>query len=272
MEENNTTNNTEFTEDEEFELTHTDKLVGIFTEPGVTFEKIAKFPIKVTDWLIPLLLLAVVAAFSNIIMMSNPTIKYKIIEEQTAKMEQQFDKMVEEGKLSREDADKQIERMQDFMEQGGGVGMVLQSVGTVVFLFIFFFLISFVFHLIAKFALNGQGSYQASMVAYGLPFYISVIQIILMVLAAMTMDRLFTDLSVASFLSMDKHTFVGFILSKVDIISIWFYGVFAIGLAKMHGSKETGKYMATVYGVWIGFSIILFLLSKSVPFFQNFIR
>lgn len=271
MEENNEIKNEELLEDEEFELSHADKLAGIFTEPKVTFEKIAKFPPKITDWLIPLFLLAIVAVFSNIIMMSNPVIKYQVIEEQISKMEKEFDKAVEEGTISREEAESRIESARDMME-GGAVGMVIQSVGTVFVLFIIFFLISFVFHVIAKFVLGGQGSYSASMVAYGLSFYISIIQVIIMVLAAMLADKLFTDLSIATFLDMDKHTFVGFLLSKADIISIWFYGIFAIGLAKMHGSDNTKKYMAMVYGVWIGFSLLLFFVSKTVPFFGNFIR
>ncbi len=271
MEENNNANNQILNEDEEFELNHTDKLVGVFTEPKITFERIANFPPKVMDWLLPLFLLTVVAVFSNIIMMSNPTIKYKIIEEQTSKMEEQFDKLVEEGKMTQEQADTQIETAREFME-GGTLGTIMQVVSTVIMLFIFFFLISFVFFLLAKLVFKGDGSYSASMVAYGLPFYIAVIQVILMVIAAMATDRLFADLSIASFLDMDKHNLVGFILSKADIFSIWFYGVFAIGLAKMHHSKETGKYMGLVYGTWIGFNLIIFALSKAFPFFSNFIR
>ncbi|RMD50272.1 MAG: hypothetical protein D6830_03135 [Ignavibacteria bacterium] len=271
MEENNQVNQ-ELMDDEEFELSHTDKLVGVFTEPKETFSKISKFPPKVVDWFLPLFLMIVVAVLSNVVMMSNPTIKYKIIDEQMTKMEERFDEMVESGDLTREQADAQLERTREFMEGGGAFGLITQAIGTVIFVFVFFFLISFVFHLLAKMVFKGEGSYSHSMVAYGLPMYISVIQIVLMVLAAMTMDKLFTDLSVASFAGMDKHTLLGFILSKVDVFSIWFYGVFAIGLAKMHKSNDTGKFMGLVYGTWIGFSLILFALSKAFPFFSNFIR
>ena len=39
-------------ESEEDELSHTDKLAGLFTEPSSTFQSIAKFPPKVIDWLL----------------------------------------------------------------------------------------------------------------------------------------------------------------------------------------------------------------------------
>ena len=36
-------------DDEELELNHSDKLVGIFSEPASTFQTMAQLPIKATD-------------------------------------------------------------------------------------------------------------------------------------------------------------------------------------------------------------------------------
>ncbi|HSP88840.1 MAG TPA: hypothetical protein VLN45_11945, partial [Ignavibacteriaceae bacterium] len=41
----------------EEELSHTDKMIGIFSEPSATYEKIARFPVRTIDWLMPFLLL-----------------------------------------------------------------------------------------------------------------------------------------------------------------------------------------------------------------------
>ena len=46
-------------EDEDLEQSHTDKLVGLFTEPGDTFKTLARFTPKTVDWIIPLLILSI---------------------------------------------------------------------------------------------------------------------------------------------------------------------------------------------------------------------
>ena len=258
-------------EEEDFELNHSDKLVGVFTEPTKTFERMAKFPPKTVDWLLPLILLIIVAVLANFVMMSNPTIRYNVIEKNLAQVQNRLDKMVEEGKLTREQADSQLEMTRKMME-GKGVGIVLQAVGTTVSLFLIFFIIAAVFHIFVKTFLKGEGNYSSSLVAYGLPYYILIIEIILTVIAAMITDRMFTDLSVASFAAMDKSSFLGFILSKVDIFSIWYYTILGIGLAKMHKAKETGKYIALVYVIWLGFGIIFYFLGQNVTILRSFMK
>ena len=56
---------------EEQELSHTDKLVGVFTEPAAMFSKAAKFPAKTADWIIPVLVVIVISILSQLVMMSN---------------------------------------------------------------------------------------------------------------------------------------------------------------------------------------------------------
>ncbi len=264
-------NDEEFDEENEFYLNHSDKLVGVFVEPGNTFEKIAKYPIKHVDWLFPLLLMIIVSIVANFVIMSNPTVKYNFIEKTMKITQQKYDELVKSGKLTQEQADKSLEAQRSMFESSSR-WLIISSVSQFMVDFIKFFIIVAVFHLLVKLFLKGEGNYSASMVAYGLPYYILVIQIILIVLATMLTDRLFTDLSIASFLSMDKTHFVGFILSKVDIFLIWFYGVIGVGLAKMHKSKTTGKYVVLVYTTWIGFSLIVFYLAKTVPLFSGLAR
>lgn len=39
-----------------------------------------------------------------------------------------------------------------------------------------------------------------------------------------------------------------------------------IGLAKLFKSENTRKYIILVFAIWLGWSIISFLLAKNVPF------
>lgn len=257
--ENEISANEEF-EDEEFELNHTDKLVGIFTEPGVTFEKTAQFKPKTADWILPLILVIIASSVSLLVLMSNPQIKYQLMEKQIESLQKQAD----EGRITQEMADQQEERIREFSE--GSLGSIFSIVGIVFGSFIIFFIISGVFFLASKFILKGDGSYSSAMVAYGLPHYVVVIQVIVTVIAALLMGKFLEGVSVASLLQMDTKTFTGMLASKLDIFSIWFYSLFSIGLAQMFKSESTGKYFGLVFGMWIGFSIIWFFISKSIPF------
>lgn len=257
---------------EELELSHTDKLVGVFAEPQPMFSKIAKFPAKTSDWLIPVFVVIVVAILSQFVMLSNPEIKQQQQDKMMERIEKQFDEAVEKGQMTRDQADQQLETMQDNMSSGAGG--IFQTIGIVVGIpvgmFIVFFVVTGFFFAVSKFGLKGEGAYKDVMVAYGLPMYISVIEIIISVIAALAMGKLMTGLSAADLVGMDKATTTGFLLSKANPLSIWYYIVFGIGLAKMNKSDDVKKYVIAVVAIWLGFSILFHFLTKAVPFLANF--
>ncbi len=251
--------------DEEFEPSHSDKIVGLFSEPVKMFGEVSKFPAKVTDWLIPLLVFSFVLSLSTFIMQTNPQIKYEMLEKQTVAMEKNFNAAVDSGKMTQEQADTQIEKIRERMEKGGMMMLIPQVVGIVIFMFIVFFLISGFYYGVVRLILNGSGTYSTSMVAYGLPFYIASIQVVIQVIIAMLMSKMITDLSVGTFLGLDKTEFLGFFLSKLDLFSIWFYVVVGIAYAKMFKSDDTKKYIIAIIGLWLGFSFLFFYLGKAFP-------
>ncbi len=259
-------NDEELLEEDEFEFSHSDKLVGLFSEPANTFAKIAQAPTKVIDWLIPLLIVIVVSSLSTFIMMSNPQIKFDLMEKQTEAMEKTFSEYVDSGAMTQEQADAQIEKTREAMEKGGTAIMVSQIVATVVMGFIVFFIISGFYYGVTRLILKGDGTFSNAMVAYGLPYYIIALQIVFMAIAAMLMNKMVSDLSITTFLDLDKTEFVGFLLSKLDLFTIWFYVVVGIGLAKMFKSDDTKKYIGMVLGLWFGFSLLFFYIANAVPF------
>jgi hypothetical protein len=257
---------------EEQELSHTDKLVGVFTEPVAMFGKAARFPAKTSDWLIPIFVVIVVAILSQFVMMSNAEIKQQQQDKMIERMEKQFDEAVEKGEITREQADQRMEAMQESMSSGAGG--IFQTIGIVVGIpvgmFIIFFIVTGFFFAVSKFGLKGEGVYKDVMVAYGLPMYISVIEIIISVIAALAMSKLMTGFSAADLMGMDKATTTGFLLSKANPLSIWYYVVFGIGLAKMNKSNDVKKYVIAVIAIWLGFSLLFHFLTTAVPFLANF--
>jgi len=257
-------------ENEEFDIGHSDKIVGLFTEPGKTFTKMSKYPPKPVDWIIPILLVIVVTILSQIVLMNNPVIRHAIAEKSLVKIEKQFKQMVEKGQISQSKADEQLDAIRERMEKGSVLQLIGIIIGIPIITFILFFIVSGVLLLIAKYILGGEGSYNSAMAAYGLPFYVISLQVIIMVIAALVMNKFLTGISVADLMSADKSTFLGFVLSKLDIFSIWFYVLVGIGLAKMFKSNNSSNYIIASLSMWIGFSLLFFLLAKVWPFLDMF--
>jgi hypothetical protein len=244
--------NSTLQENQAEELSHTDKMTGIFTEPSATFENISKFPVRTVDWILPVIILFIVVSLTQILVMSNEEIYFEARQKQREQMQKTFNEMVQKGQLTREQADRQLEAVEERMAMGRGpAGFIFQAAGIFVVGFIVFFLVALIYFLLSKFALGGNGGYTSALVASGLTAYISIIQIVLGAILAMAFGRLINDVSVASFANIDKSTITGWFLGKVDPFSIWAYSITSIGLAKMFRSDSVTKYFIVVFAVWI---------------------
>ena len=255
---------------EEQELNHTDKLVGVFAEPQNVFTKIAKFPAKTIDWILPVLVLIVVIILGQFVMKTNAEIRQQQKQKGLEQIEKNFEEAVKKGQMTQAQADEQMATIEERMDSTGAFQTIGLIVGTPIAVFIVFFVISGFFLLVTKFGLKGAGTYKDVMVAYGLPYYIASIQQIVVVIAALAMSKFLTGLSVADFMGSDKTTVAGFILGKLDVFSIWFYVVFGIGLAKMNKSDNVKKYIIAVLAIWIIVGLIFFYIAKAVPFLAAF--
>ena len=56
------------------ELSFTDKFTGVITSPAATFESIAKFELKTSDWLLPIVLMLAAAALFTILKFTDPQV------------------------------------------------------------------------------------------------------------------------------------------------------------------------------------------------------
>jgi hypothetical protein len=255
---------------QEEELSHSDKMIGVFSEPTATFEKTAKFPPKTMDWFLPILLLAVLISVQQILYHANPEISFQLKQKQMEAIGKRLDVQVESGAITRDQANQQRDMIESRMDQMGGIALVFQTIGIWIAIFVVFFIMAGIYFLLVKFALKGEGGYSSVMVASGLSAYIGVLGIIITTIISLLMGKLFMDSSVASFMGSDKSTIVGWVLAKLDIFTIWSFVVFAIGLAKMFKSSSTQKYYMLVFGIWLIGGLILFFLAKAIPFLKFF--
>lgn len=241
------------------ELSFLDKVTGIFTEPSNVFESIKKFEFKTVDWLIPTIVLILVAILSNSLIMSNPEIKVEAIAEQRAKMEEQFKDAVAEGRMSQEQADTQIEQAEKMME--GGLGTIFRSIGAIVFIFLFLFLVSLFYWLIWTKLLKGTGQYKGALTVYGMTYWIGIVEVILVVILSFVMVKLVQGVSIATFVDFEKASDLRYFMAKLNPFTIWGLYVAGIGLGKIF-SVEKNKSLLTIFIIWVVYVII----AKFIPF------
>jgi hypothetical protein len=269
MDSNDTITPTEETPQQNGELSHSDKMIGVFTEPAKMFYHTSKFAPRHKDWVIPVLILFLVVALIRIIAMTNEEVFFEAKKQGVERIE----KMVEDGTLSREEGDQAIEGIDQQMEfMNGPIGWVITIATTLIFGFIIYIIIVGIYYLFIKFILKGDGTFTSALVANGLTAYISILQIVIAGILTMLLGKMVMDTSIASLLGSDKNTLTGWFLAKLDPISIWAYIVLAIGFAKMFKSESTGKYYVLVFGIWLIGMFILFQLAQAVPFLQNFMQ
>ncbi len=249
------------------ELDHSEKLTGIFTSPKATFEKMSHFPPRTIDWLLPVLLLLVLVVVSQFVMMSNENIYFNMKQQQIEKSRTFLQQMVDKGQISESQAEESMNRIQDQFSNGRTPGrMAIQAGSILIGGFIFFFIVSAIYFLFSKFALHGDGNFASALVPNGMVSYIVIIQVVIATILAFAFGRMLNDVSLASLFNLDKTTWTGFALAKLNIFTIWEYVVLSIGLAKMFKSQSIGKFYVMVFGLWIIWALLMFFVAKAVPF------
>ena len=239
------------------QMSFTDKLVGVITEPGAVFESIKKFPAKTVDWLIPILIMIVVIITSQLVQMSNPVIKSELRQKQIATMQ----KYVDEGKMPQEQLEKAIEnmdRMQSFQLIGIFVGV---PIGT-------FFVMAFmalIYWLIGKFGLRGEPKFSHVFVLMGLTSIFGIIEVIITLILSILMGKFNAAPNLSLLVSSVNSGPMFSILKSMDPISIWSMIVVGIGLAKLSSSTKM-KSLIWVVGLWVVYILLAAFVLSKIPF------
>ena len=257
---------------EEEEISLSDKLLGVFTEPGRLFKDLSTKAPKTSDWLVPLSLIIVVVLLIQLVVFVRPSLKDQAISKQMVQVEKRLDEAVADGRISQETADAQYDQTYDALNNQMGKIMIINAIVIVAFSLIFFFIASGFFIGIAKFVLKGDGSYKMGLSAYGLPLYISVLQLIVNILLIVAMDSIEIGTNLTKIAGWDIKEFSGYLASFVDPFSIWFYSILGLSFAKMFKSESTGKYIAAFISAWVVVGVIFYFIAQQVPVLQNLIQ
>ncbi len=203
------------------------RLLNIFAVPGEVFEEVKATRFRAGNWVVPVVLSAIIGAVSAVIIFSQPTIQQKLHEQQ----EKMLAPQVQAGKLSQADADKALDMFSNplLLKIGGGVGAVVASVVRV-------FWWALVLWLLGRWFLKSQFDFLKALEVSGLALMISVLGAMVSLLLIVNLGRLFATPSLALAVSDFDATRKGHLfLGAANVFSFWQVAVSALGLAKLAG-------------------------------------
>jgi hypothetical protein len=235
-----------------------DAMAGVFSEPGSTFEAV-KSSAKKNYWLIPLIILIAVSIISSFLVTRDEELVSEIKTQQKEAVKKRLDESVKEGKITREQADQQIEQTEKMF--GGGMFVIFGLIGSVFGVLLIFFLKALLYWGGLK-IFKGSAGYGDIMNVLGLTSLIMAIQLIVDTVLAVLMGKLMMNIGPVLFLSEEsvgKSMFT--FIANFDLINIWYSIIVGIGLAKVSNLKNSVT-IPFVFALWI----IWVLLTSFGPF------
>ena len=224
------------------QLSFMDKAAGVFYEPSKVFESFKTSSVKVADWLVPVLLLAIIAGISAYVRSSSPYIRFQIAQQ----MSQRFDKMVAQGKMTADQAEQAKEKM----ENGSSLSMIFGVFGAIIGTFIVFFVAAAIWLLVGKTILKGNVNYSQMMGVAGLSSWIMIVGTILAIVLTVLLSRLDGGLHLGMLMQMDASNKTYSLLRSADLFTIWNLAATSIGIGTLSGKKGTSPFV-WVFGIWI---------------------
>ena len=235
-----------------------DAMAGVFSSPGETFTEVKRSS-KKNYWLVPLLIVIVISIISSFLVMRDEELSSAIMDKQKTAMKEKMDEAVKEGKMTREQADQQMEQSAKFMS--GSMMMVFAMVGSFFGILLIFFLKALLYWGGMK-IFKGTASFSDILNVIGLTGIITAIQLVIGTVLAILTGKIMVNIGPVLLFSEEAvgkniHT----LLANFDLINIWALIVTGIGLAKVSNVKTSAS-MIFVFGLWI----VWVLLTSFGPF------
>jgi Yip1 domain len=229
------------------------RLVNVFAVPGEVFEELKAQPPRTSNWLVPLLLACLAGAIFCVVVFSQPNILYTLRQTQ----EQQLQKRLDAGKMTKEQKDAAVAVMEKLfsptlMKITGTAGAAFSNL-------LLLFGAALVVWLVGAKAFRAQFSYMQAVQVTGLSSMIHVLGAIITMFLVVIIGSLHANLGpVLLVREFDPANKLHLALASLNVITLWYLGVLAVGLAKLSG-VSWAKAALWLYGLWAALSVALIL-------------
>jgi hypothetical protein len=229
------------------------RLLNVFAVPGEVFAEVKAAPDCVANWLVPMLLLAVVGVAGAWLTFSQPAVQQQLREQQ----DQMFQKMVQKGWMTQEQADTQRRSAGNTTKLAPVLVPVVQAVATP-------FWWGFILWLVGVKVLKGSFSFAKAVEVVGLASAITCLGTVVTTLMVVGLGNLFASPSAALLVKdfdplKPSHT----MLAVVNVMTFWVLTVRAIGLARLAGAPVF-RAAVWVFGIWFAGTGLLLGMGAAV--------
>lgn len=223
------------------------RLLNVIAAPGEVFEEIKAAPPRVANWLVPVLLFAVVGVISMCVMFAQPAI-LQTVRDQQAKA---YDKMVQQGKMTQAQEDQILQFMgPTVLAVGGSIGIIFYS-------FVSIFGWALVLWLLGRWLLKTRLGYMKMVEVAGLSSLIIALSMVVGTLLCVIFGRLNAGLSLAMLVNdFDISNRVHLLLGAANVFNFWHVAVLAIGLAKLSGASMA-RTAIVIFAYWVLAELLL---------------
>ncbi|HTY09462.1 MAG TPA: YIP1 family protein [Bacteroidota bacterium] len=246
-------NTTPAAQKESSEMSHSDKVMNVFSAPGELFDYVAKSEKQTSNWSLPFIFTVIVSIIFVLVAFSQAPIQDQMRDQQ----DKAFQKRVESGKMTQEQVDQAMTMVP---KPGSPLFMITGSVGAAFIMAFMLFGLSLVFWLTGKWVFKSSATYAKTLEVTGLSMYIFVLGSIITLLLAVAMGSLYATPSLALAVSQyDPSNTVHKLLSAISVFNFWFLFVVAVGLGKLF-SVSTGKALGAVgvlWGIWTAATVLV---------------
>ena len=221
----------------------TGRLLNIFAAPGDVFEEIKSAKASTANWLVPILIAALVTITSFVLTLSQPTIKQQIIEMQ----EKAIDQQVAAGKIKPEQAKTIKEQMASLPPWVMQLIGVVQGVGAG---FVGTFWWALVLWLLGKLALKSEFPFLKALEVSGLTMMIFALSVAVTTLLIVILGNLMARPALSVFIGeFDPTRKAHLLLGSVNMFYLWSTGVLALALSRL-SNAPLGKAAVWMFGFW----------------------
>ncbi len=230
-------------------------LMNVFSSPGEAFQGLRESESRATLWLIPLILMIVLASVSTYIVLSNESLKSQVLESRDRAIQQR----VESGKMTQEQADQQ----KAAMENMGGMFVAIGIVTNVILITLATFGAALILWLTGKIALKSAAGYGKHLEVYGISCWIGLLGGIVTLLMIVGMNSLYASpgAGLAVYASYNPLSTTHKILTALNVFSAWQAVVIGIGIGKL-ADKSSSFGIGTAMVLWVLWIAVQVLLQS----------
>lgn len=222
-----------------------EKVANIFAAPGELFENVRLTGPTASNWLVPLILMIIVAIAMSQLVISNPSLR----DQMGSIIKKSMEESVQGGRMTQEQADQAYEQ---FASPTSTMAMIIRIVATVLGIPIVMFIVALAYWLLGKWGMRASAPYMKLVEVVGLTFFIGALESIVNTIMMFVMDSIYASpsLALAVLRDFDLQNKLHMALAKINVFTIWSLAVTAVGLSKVF-QRDFAKVAVLVFALWI---------------------